>query len=949
MTRSKPIESPDNSIMMLPNEMDVSTAKAVFKKNTFMDRLNPIKGFSFNKHLRQSQLNQTQKNLQTKEALTALIDDQQPFSFRGQQSTMSFADWIEKYFYDPTTVNMFGRDWDFSNAETLKLQPVQRRIIDATLTRNKNGDFPYSTIVYSTIKKEGKTTLTGAVGACYSSIIEPPNLTLCLANDQEQSAGRIFGAMLPTFYKLGCRVPLAQSSKPEIRLPNGTIIQAIANNYAGNAGANYGLTLWCLDTETEVLTNNGWRRYDTIEVDDLIATRSPEGNLEYEPANDVFMQKYNGVMHRCKGKQTDFLVTPGHRVIGQFKKTNSRYADDWRESELEIFEAKDACKFSDMKFPTISEWNGVEHHTVQLNGDKDEPAFIIENADAWFEFLGWYISEGNSGFWETSKGRKYGCNISQSKFIHPENYQQIYQCLLNLGLTEDQIHCNNSGFAIKQKQIGYFCWQLGKSHEKYIPREMMFACKRQLLLLFHSYLKGDGSCFKENEFYSTCTVSKQLSDDLFDLAQKCGYNSKIQSIRKASNNKCNDLYRMSFTVRIPTVYHYNWTEENYNGIVWCPSTNNGVIYIRRNGQALWTHNSELWAYTSERSRRLYDELVPVPTRKNSLRWIETYAGFEDESDLLLHLFNRIFSDTLESATQPKARPVPGLEDIQTDGRPACWHIPEEGLFVYWNHTPRMPWNLGEIGDKFRAAQKADLRPSQYVRLWENRWQSSEGNFIEPEWYNDACVLDGPEETPMFLAGDASQNNDTTVLVGVKKYQIKIFNEIQERYKLVYCSIWDPKRLAQDSEQIKYGAKKYEINLEETIGAEIKRLYDLGLMIGPFRYDKYQMNTVAVNLRKKKVPCVEFSQQQERMRADTFFAKLLKKGLLDLYYHPVLKRHIKNAKAKELDNEQLRIVKGVGNRGNKVDGAVALSMACYVASQFRPEVIKKSSSSIKRMK
>lgn len=43
---------------------------------------------------------------------------------------------------------------------------------------------------------------------------------------------------------------------------------------------------------------------------------------------------------------------------------------------------------------------------------------------------------------------------------------------------------------------------------------------------------------------------------------------------------------------------------------------------------------ELWGYTSERSHRLWDELVPVPTRKISCRLTTTYAGFEGESELL---------------------------------------------------------------------------------------------------------------------------------------------------------------------------------------------------------------------------------------------------------------------------------------------------------------------------
>jgi hypothetical protein len=49
---------------------------------------------------------------------------------------------------------------------------------------------------------------------------------------------------------------------------------------------------------------------------------------------------------------------------------------------------------------------------------------------------------------------------------------------------------------------------------------------------------------------------------------------------------------------------------------------------------------ELWAYTSERSIRLWDEMVPPPTRKIAARLTVTYAGFEGESTLLEGLYKR---------------------------------------------------------------------------------------------------------------------------------------------------------------------------------------------------------------------------------------------------------------------------------------------------------------------
>jgi phage terminase large subunit-like protein len=503
------------------------------------------------------------------------------------------AQWIEDHFYDPTTVVQFGRNWDYTNAKKIVLSQDQKDILKVTLTPDENGQFPYSTVVYSTIKKEGKTTLASAVVSWMTDQLEPPNLFLCMANNQEQSAGRIFGNALPTLYALGCRVPLNPTSKPEVRHPNGTLLQAIPNNYAGQAGANYGGTFW----------------------------------------------------------------------------------------------------------------------------------------------------------------------------------------------------------------------------------------------------------------------------------------------------------------------------------------------------------SELWAYKTESSRRLYDELVPVPTRKNSIRWVETYAGFEDESELLLKLFLRIFVSTEEEDTQPQASPVPGLEHIQTEVngelRPACWHIPEEGLFVYWNHTPRMPWNTGPEGEKFRRSQKADLRYSQYVRLWQNRWQSSEGTFIDPEWYDSSVNYQNEEWGPMVLAGDASQRHDTTALVGVQKRQVKVFGKDQFRYRVMLVRVFDPKDYHATPEMKMLGAKEHDLDLDETIAREVQQLHKSGFMIGPFWYDPWQLHQVAVNLRKLKVPCVEFPQGNERLKSDTFLWNLFKNSEVDCYTHSALESHVKAAKAKEYENEQIRLIKGTLTSSGRIDSCVALAMACWKASLFRP--------------
>ena len=98
---------------------------------------------------------------------------------------------------------------------------------------------------------------------------------------------------------------------------------------------------------------------------------------------------------------------------------------------------------------------------------------------------------------------------------------------------------------------------------------------------------------------------------------------------------------------------------------------------RRQNEAL----GQLWAYTSESSRRLWEELTPVPTRRNSIRFITTYASFEGESELLMGLYKQVVSkDEHPEGQGEKLHPDLPIY-ANRDAR----------IFCYWDHEPRMKW------------------------------------------------------------------------------------------------------------------------------------------------------------------------------------------------------------------------------------------------------------------
>ena len=71
----------------------------------------------------------------------------------------------------------------------------------------------------------------------------------------------------------------------------------------------------CYDDSTDVLTDQGWKSWPEVTGEELFATRSPSGELEYEPALAVVHKEYSGAMVGFKGLSVDMMVTPDHNVL----------------------------------------------------------------------------------------------------------------------------------------------------------------------------------------------------------------------------------------------------------------------------------------------------------------------------------------------------------------------------------------------------------------------------------------------------------------------------------------------------------------------------------------------------------------------------------------------------------------------------------------------------------
>ena len=312
---------------------------------------------------------------------------------------------------------------------------------------------------------------------------------------------------------------------------------------------------------------------------------------------------------------------------------------------------------------------------------------------------------------------------------------------------------------------------------------------------------------------------------------------------------------------------------------------------------------ELWAYTSESSFRLWEELTPVPTRKNSIRFVTTYAGWENESTLLWDLY--------KLGVGKEEHPEGQGERIHPDL--PVYANKEARLFVYWDHEPRMPWQTPAY---YEAQKRSGMRAGTYQRLHENRWATAESIFITPDLW-DPCIdpslspLLPMREHPLFVGVDAGIKSDTAAVVAVRR----------DLDKLVLAShrIWRP-------------TAGSPLDLESTIEAQLASLHKQ-YYVHEILCDPYQLHRSITTLKSEGLNIREFPQtvQNTTIMGQTLFEALKGKNLR-LYPSDELRQQALNTVAVE-NPRGWRIAKEKASK--KIDSIVALAMACVAALDSPP--------------
>ena len=163
---------------------------------------------------------------------------------------------------------------------------------------------------------------------------------------------------------------------------------------------------------------------------------------------------------------------------------------------------------------------------------------------------------------------------------------------------------------------------------------------------------------------------------------------------------------------------------------------------------------------------------------------------------------------------------------------------------------------------------------------------------------------------MYVGVDAALKNDCAAVVAVAY--------IDEQLVLARHRIWKP-------------TKQAPLDLDGTIGAYLRELRD-SYDIASVAYDPWQMASLSQQLAQDNLPMLEFPQSSPNLTAmSQNLFELIEHANINLYPDVELRNHAAHCVAVE-SSRGWKISKQ--KAANKIDGIVALAMACLQAVQYR---------------
>jgi hypothetical protein len=454
-----------------------------------------------------------------------------------------------------------------------------------------------------------------------------------------------------------------------------------------SVGPNY-----CLDTETEILTKTGWKRFDSCWVGDETLGIDELGRVGWTKITKV--SKFDGPheMLKVKMRGHDSLSTLNHRWLVEWDSYDGNNGREVRGTRWIT-----SAEFGDKG----NEWVVCARELVKY------PEQTI--SDHVVELVAWYWTEGYY--------RGPGIEIAQS---HEKNFLNCAQISKALDkLTNNQYSKHSNSFYIPgdhAPKITKYC--VGKE-KKLLSSFLTALTKEQLELFIEVAVDGDGHRRFRKGQETTFYTKYQHNADAMQMA--CSLLGKQSVIRKHNQDilAISIFERNTFRPASPKRYKKMERVRHY-GQVWCPTTETGTWLARRNGTVYFTGNSD-----SEKPFRIFYnkcKALGMPFDKPG-----TYYSLES-GDMTVSLWEGAFIYTAKSAAIP--------ERLVGEGLAGC-HIEEAAKMKEIVWTQMLMPTLGDQKGWAKFTSTPEGKNWFYTLAMKARGEENFGwSFHKlPSWYN----------------------------------------------------------------------------------------------------------------------------------------------------------------------------------------------------------------------
>lgn len=365
----------------------------------------------------------------------------------------------------------------------------------------------------------------------------------------------------------------------------------------------------CFDDETEILTDEGWKLFDSLSHQERVLTFNPlTGASEWQHPYGYFADDYTGSMIVAEGRDLSLRVTPDHRIYGRFLRRIDS-ADAFVSAQSLLKSAPFCVPLAlgtwvgevpeEIRLPDYEVSQKLSNQFSAAYGTRTRTltrVFIGRQVLALAKLLAYYVTEGTAD--------SVGDDI-RYLVVYGDHYQEVAAICSELGLkcsftVDPRNGCQKIRIGGGRQLARYVAQQCGKlSYEKRLPRWVLDLPVADLSAIWDILVATDGTVSKGGQEL-TISTSKTLFDQAQEILVKMGSATSTSMITAkhrpgALIQSRRDCYITRRKLRRFAVLNNENSsaevrEEQYSGRIYCVATRNGVVCVRRAGKVSWSGN-----------------------------------------------------------------------------------------------------------------------------------------------------------------------------------------------------------------------------------------------------------------------------------------------------------------------------------------------------------------------